>query len=275
MPERHPHHRADRDRRLGQRVVERAAHRRRVVVSGSTRAITPMTLLGLTRREPVLLGDNLELMRAEPDEQRADGLPRPAVQHRAATRRGARWPPRRPRRAATGPASAGAATPPSCSSSPPTATPSTTTSASSSRGCARCAGPAPTGTLYFHIDWREAHYRQAAARRAVRPRVLPQRADLGLRLRRQAPLPLAAQARHDPRLRQAPARLLLRRRGGRPRALHGARARHAEKAARGKRPTDVMWHTIVSPTGREKTGYPTQKPEALRAPLRAGLESAR
>jgi site-specific DNA-methyltransferase (adenine-specific) len=25
----------------------------------------------------------------------------------------------------------------------------------------------------------------------------------------------------------------------------------------------VMWHTIVSPTGREKTGYPTQKPEAL------------
>ena len=24
-----------------------------------------------------------------------------------------------------------------------------------------------------------------------------------------------------------------------------------------------MWHTIVSPTGREKTGYPTQKPEGL------------
>jgi len=36
-----------------------------------------------------------------------------------------------------------------------------------------------------------------------------------------------------------------------------------EKAARGKLPTSVMWHTIVSPTGREKTGYPTQKPEAL------------
>lgn len=33
-----------------------------------------------------------------------------------------------------------------------------------------------------------------------------------------------------------------------------------EKAARGKIPTDVWWHTIVSPTGREKTGYPTQKP---------------
>ncbi len=33
-----------------------------------------------------------------------------------------------------------------------------------------------------------------------------------------------------------------------------------EKAARGKMPTDTWWHTIVSPTGREKTGYPTQKP---------------
>jgi site-specific DNA-methyltransferase (adenine-specific) len=33
-----------------------------------------------------------------------------------------------------------------------------------------------------------------------------------------------------------------------------------EKAERGKTPTDVWWHTIVSPTGKEKTGYPTQKP---------------
>ena len=33
-----------------------------------------------------------------------------------------------------------------------------------------------------------------------------------------------------------------------------------EKRARGKLPTDTWWHTIVSPTGREKTGYPTQKP---------------
>ena len=33
-----------------------------------------------------------------------------------------------------------------------------------------------------------------------------------------------------------------------------------EKAERGKLPTDVWWHTIVSPTGKEKTGYPTQKP---------------
>jgi len=33
-----------------------------------------------------------------------------------------------------------------------------------------------------------------------------------------------------------------------------------EKAARGKTPTDSWWHTIVSPNGNEKTGYPTQKP---------------
>ena len=36
-----------------------------------------------------------------------------------------------------------------------------------------------------------------------------------------------------------------------------------EKAERGKLPTDVWWHTIVSPTGKEKTGYPTQKPEGI------------
>lgn len=37
----------------------------------------------------------------------------------------------------------------------------------------------------------------------------------------------------------------------------------AAKAARGKQPTDVWWHTIVSPSGREKTGYPTQKPRGI------------
>src|SRR5690606_35750354 len=33
-----------------------------------------------------------------------------------------------------------------------------------------------------------------------------------------------------------------------------------EKAARGKLPTDTWWHTIVPPGGKERTGYPTQKP---------------
>jgi site-specific DNA-methyltransferase (adenine-specific) len=36
-----------------------------------------------------------------------------------------------------------------------------------------------------------------------------------------------------------------------------------EKVALGKLPTDVWWHTIVSPTGKEKTGYPTQKPVGI------------
>jgi site-specific DNA-methyltransferase (adenine-specific) len=36
-----------------------------------------------------------------------------------------------------------------------------------------------------------------------------------------------------------------------------------EKAARGKRPTDVWFHTIVPTNGSEKTGYPTQKPEGV------------
>jgi site-specific DNA-methyltransferase (adenine-specific) len=37
----------------------------------------------------------------------------------------------------------------------------------------------------------------------------------------------------------------------------------AEKAAQGKLPTDVWWHTIVPTNSREKTGYPTQKPEGI------------
>ncbi|MCP4394866.1 MAG: site-specific DNA-methyltransferase [Alphaproteobacteria bacterium] len=36
-----------------------------------------------------------------------------------------------------------------------------------------------------------------------------------------------------------------------------------EKAARGKTPTDCWWHTIVPTNGKEKTGYPTQKPMGI------------
>ena len=47
-----------------------------------------------------------------------------------------------------------------------------------------------------------------------------------------------------------------------------------EKAERGKLPTDVWWHTIVSPTGHEKSGYPNQKPLGiLRRILRASSDS--
>jgi site-specific DNA-methyltransferase (adenine-specific) len=36
-----------------------------------------------------------------------------------------------------------------------------------------------------------------------------------------------------------------------------------EKRARGKRPSDTWWHTIVPTNGTERTGYPTQKPEGI------------
>jgi site-specific DNA-methyltransferase (adenine-specific) len=36
-----------------------------------------------------------------------------------------------------------------------------------------------------------------------------------------------------------------------------------EQRARGKRPTDVWWHTIVPTNGSERTGYPTQKPQGI------------
>jgi site-specific DNA-methyltransferase (adenine-specific) len=36
-----------------------------------------------------------------------------------------------------------------------------------------------------------------------------------------------------------------------------------EKAAKGKLPTDTWWHTIVGTNSKEKTGYPTQKPQGI------------
>lgn len=45
----------------------------------------------------------------------------------------------------------------------------------------------------------------------------------------------------------------------------------AEKRERGKLPTDVWWHTIVPTNGKEKTGYPNQKPEGV---LRRVLEGS-
>ena len=53
----------------------------------------------------------------------------------------------------------------------------------------------------------------------------------------------------------------------------------AAKAARGKTPTDVWWHTIVPTNGKEKTGYPTQKPRGVidrivpRPPATAAIRS--
>jgi len=36
-----------------------------------------------------------------------------------------------------------------------------------------------------------------------------------------------------------------------------------EKAKKGKTPTDVWWHTIVPTNGKERVGYPSQKPKGV------------
>ena len=157
-----------------------------------------------------------------------------------------------------------AATGRGCSPSRPTATASTTTSRSSRRAWRRRTGCSPSeGTLYFHIDYREAHYcklllDEIFGRECFLNEII-WAYDYGARSKRRWP------AKHDTILVYVkdPGGLLLRLRGGRPRALHGARPVTPEKAARGKLPTDVWWHTIVPTNGREKTGYPTQKPEGI------------
>ena len=120
---------------------------------------------------------------------------------------------------------------------------------------------ATDGTLYFHIDYREAHYcklllDEIFGRDAFLNEII-WAYDYGGR----AQAPLAGQARHDPRLRQGPRALLLRRRGGRPRAVHGAgpRRRRRRRRAASCRPTCGGTRSS-RPTGAEKTGYPTQKP---------------
>jgi site-specific DNA-methyltransferase (adenine-specific) len=122
---------------------------------------------------------------------------------------------------------------------------------------------APHGTLYFHIDYREAHYCKLLLDeifgRECFLNELIWAYDYGAKPRRRWP------AKHDTILVYVRT----------PGAHHfdaGAVEREpymapglvsAEKAARGKRPTDVWFHTIVPTNGREKTGYPTQKPEGV------------
>lgn len=117
-----------------------------------------------------------------------------------------------------------------------------------------------TGTFYFHIDYREAHYcklllDEIFGRECFLNEII-WAYDYGARSRSRWP------AKHDTILVYVK----------NPDAYHFNSEEvdrepymapglvTAEKAARGKLPTDVWWHTIVSPTGREKTGYPTQKP---------------
>jgi site-specific DNA-methyltransferase (adenine-specific) len=122
---------------------------------------------------------------------------------------------------------------------------------------------APHGTLYFHIDYREAHYcklllDEIFGREAFLNELIWSY-DYGAKPRRRWP------AKHDtilvyvrtPGAHHFDADAVERE----PYMAPGLVS--AEKAARGKRPTDVWFHTIVPTTGREKTGYPTQKPEGV------------
>ena len=119
---------------------------------------------------------------------------------------------------------------------------------------------APHGTLYFHIDYREVHYCKVLLDQIFgRENFLNEiiwAYDYGGRAKTRWP------AKHDNILvyvkdiknytfnQDAVDRI--------PYMAPGLVGK--EKAARGKAPTDTWWHTIVSPTGKEKTGYPTQKP---------------
>jgi site-specific DNA-methyltransferase (adenine-specific) len=121
----------------------------------------------------------------------------------------------------------------------------------------------PTGTLYLHLDYREAHYAKVLLDevfgRASFLNEIVWAYDYGARPRRRWP------AKHDtilvyvkdPGLYWFDSDAVERE----PYMAPGLVTR--EKAERGKLPTDVWWHTIVSPTGKEKTGYPTQKPEGV------------
>jgi site-specific DNA-methyltransferase (adenine-specific) len=122
---------------------------------------------------------------------------------------------------------------------------------------------ADTGTLYLHLDYREAHYAKVLLDELFgRDCFLNEiiwAYDYGARPRRRWP------AKHDTILVYVkdPKRYWFDADEVEREPYMAPGLVTAEKAARGKLPTDVWWHTIVSPTGREKTGYPTQKPEAI------------
>ena len=122
---------------------------------------------------------------------------------------------------------------------------------------------APTGTLYLHLDYREAHYAKVLLDglfgRECFLNEIVWAYDYGARPRRRWP------AKHDTILVYVkdPERYWFDAEAVEREPYMAPGLVTAEKAARGKLPTDVWWHTIVSPTGKEKTGYPTQKPEGI------------
>ena len=119
------------------------------------------------------------------------------------------------------------------------------------------------GTLYLHLDYREVHYAKVLldsmfGRQCFLNEII-WAYDYGARARRRWP------TKHDNILVYVkdPRRYHFDNEAVDREPYMAPGLVTAEKAKRGKLPTDVWWHTIVSPTGREKTGYPTQKPEGV------------
>ena len=121
----------------------------------------------------------------------------------------------------------------------------------------------PDGSLFFHIDYREVHYckvllDQIFGRESFINEII-WAYDYGARAtRRWSP-------KHDNILWYAknPKNYTYRYEDIDRIPYMAPGLVGPEKAARGKTPTDTWWHTIVSPNGKEKTGYPTQKPLAI------------
>ncbi len=122
---------------------------------------------------------------------------------------------------------------------------------------------ADDGTLYLHLDYREAHYAKvmldAVFGRDCFLNELIWAYDYGAKSRRRWP------TKHDTILVYVknPREYVFNSDDIDREPYMAPGLVTAEKAARGKLPTDVWWHTIVPTTGREKTGYPTQKPEGI------------
>jgi site-specific DNA-methyltransferase (adenine-specific) len=119
------------------------------------------------------------------------------------------------------------------------------------------------GTLYLHLDWREVHYAKVALDalfgRECFLNEIVWAYDYGARARRKWP------AKHDTILVYVkdPERYHFDNTAADREPYMAPGLVTPEKRALGKLPTDVWWHTIVSPTGKEKTGYATQKPEGV------------
>jgi len=119
------------------------------------------------------------------------------------------------------------------------------------------------GTLYFHIDYREAHHcklllDEVFGRECFLNEII-WAYDYGARTKRRWP------AKHDTILVYVkdPAAYYFDSTEVDREPYMAPGLVTPEKAAMGKLPTDVWWHTIVPTSGHEKTGYPTQKPEGI------------